>query len=241
MDWMHIQMQAESVKTPLPLDILVPDRLQKGPYKAVYLLHDIAGNNTSWMRHTDIENRLADVGAVLIMPSCLNSFYVNMYYGYDMLDFITQELVSVCEGWLSLDARREARLIAGIGMGGYGAVRAALAAPQVFGTVVSLDGLLDPGRFYQEKLPAISMEDVLGPEGFYRRSPNDLLFAARRLAHDPQTKARPEIVLISSPQDDFAAEAAELGTVLTELGMPVCLYQDAEDGLDILTEKVRAM
>ena len=238
---MHIQMQAESVKTPLPLDILVPDRLQKGPYKAVYLLHDIAGNNTSWMRHTDIENRLADAGAVLIMPSCLNSFYVNMYYGYDMLDFITQELVSVCEGWLSLDARREARLIAGIGMGGYGAVRAALAAPQVFGTVVSLDGLLDPGRFYQEKLPAISMEDVLGPEGFYRRSPNDLLFAARRLAHDPQTKARPEIVLISSPQDDFAAEAAELGTVLTELGMPVCLYQDAEDGLDILTEKVRAM
>ena len=234
-------MQAESVKTPLPLDILVPDRLQKGPYKAVYLLHDIAGNNTSWMRHTDIENRLADAGAVLIMPSCLNSFYVNMYYGYDMLDFITQELVSVCEGWLSLDARREARLIAGIGMGGYGAVRAALAAPQVFGTVVSLDGLLDPGRFYQEKLPAISMEDVLGPEGFYRRSPNDLLFAARRLAHDPQTKARPEIVLISSPQDDFAAEAAELGTVLTELGMPVCLYQDAEDGLDILTEKVRAM
>lgn len=241
MDWMHIQMQAESVKTPLPLDILVPDRLQKGPYKAVYLLHDIAGNNTSWMRHTDIENRLADAGAVLIMPSCLNSFYVNMYYGYDMLDFITQELVSVCEGWLSLDARREARLIAGIGMGGYGAVRAALAAPQVFGTAVSLDGLLDPGRFYQEKLPAVSMEDVLGPEGFYRRSPNDVLFAARRLAHDPQTKARPEIVLISSPQDDFAAGAAELGTVLTELGMPVCLYQDAEDGLDILTEKVRAM
>ena len=241
MDWMHIQMQAESVKTPLPLDILVPDRLQKGPYKAVYLLHDIAGNNTSWMRHTDIENRLADAGAVLIMPSCLNSFYVNMYYGYDMLDFITQELVSVCEGWLSLDARREARLIAGIGMGGYGAVRAALAAPQVFGTAVSLDGLPDPGRFYQEKLPAISMEDVLGPEGFYRRSPNDLLFAARRLAHDPQTKARPEIVLISSPQDAFAAEAAELETVLTELGMPVCLYQDAEDGLDILTEKVRAM
>lgn len=241
MDWMHIQMQAESVKTPLPLDILVPDRLQKGPYKAVYLLHDIAGNNTSWMRHTDIENRLADAGAVLIMPSCLNSFYVNMYYGYDMLDFITQELVSVCEGWLSLDARREARLIAGIGMGGYGAVRAALAAPQVFGTAVSLDGLLDPGRFYQEKLPAVSMEDVLGPEGFYRRSPNDVLFAARGLAHDPQTKARPEIVLISSPQDAFAAEAAELETVLTELGMPVCLYQDAEDGLDILTEKVRAM
>ncbi len=241
MDWMHIQMQAESVKTPLPLDILAPDRLQKGPYKAVYLLHDIAGNNTSWMRHTDIENRLADAGAVLIMPSCLNSFYVNMYYGYDMLDFITQELVSVCEGWLSLDARREARLIAGIGMGGYGAVRAALAAPQVFGTAVSLDGLLDPGRFYQEKLPAVSMEDVLGPEGFYRRSPNDLLFAARGLAHDPQTKARPEIVLISSPQDAFAAEAAELETVLTELGMPVCLYRDAEDGLDILTEKVRAM
>ena len=60
-------MQAESVKTPLPLDILAPDRLQKGPYKAVYLLHDIAGNNTSWMRHTDIENRLADAGAVLIM------------------------------------------------------------------------------------------------------------------------------------------------------------------------------
>ena len=49
------------------------------------------------------------------------------------------------------------------------------------------------------------------------------------------------VVLHGLPQDAFAAEAAELGTVLTELGMPVCLYQDAEDGLDILTEKVRAM
>ena len=85
------------------------------------------------------------------------------------------------------------------------------------------------------------MEVGLGPEGLYSRSPNDHLFAARGLAHDPQTKARPEIVLVSSPQDAFRTEATELYDELATSGFPVCLLQDEENGLDILTEKVRAM
>ncbi len=237
MDWIHVQMQSESARTPLPLDILVPDRRFPGPYKTVFLLHDMAGNNTSWMRHTNIEERLAEMGAVLVMPSCLNSFYVNMYYGYDMLDYMTKELVQLCEGWFRLDQRRESRLVAGLGMGGYGAVRAALAAPEVFGTAVSLDGFLDPGRFYQEKLAAVKMEDVMGPEGYFRRSPNNLWVAARGLAYN----VKPEIVLISSAKDAFRNEAEALYTAMTEWGISACLKTDEEKGLDLLAEKVRAM
>ena len=47
MDWIHMQVDSEAARTPLPLDVLVPDAEQKGPYKAVFLLHDLAGNNTS--------------------------------------------------------------------------------------------------------------------------------------------------------------------------------------------------
>ena len=178
-------MNSETAKIPLPLDILVPRKTVRGPYKTLYLLHDLAGNNTQWMRATQIEALMEGDRTVLVMPSCLNSFYVNMYYGSDFLDYITQELVYLCGSWLSLDQRREKRVIAGIGMGGYGALSAALRAPGVFGAAYSIDGLLQPGRFYDHPLPGLKMEDLFGPQGYYEQSPNQLVNAAEQMKRNP--------------------------------------------------------
>ena len=235
MDWIHMQVDSEAARTPLPLDVLVPDAEQKGPYKAVFLLHDLAGNNTSWMRSVPLERYLGEMGAVLVMPSCLNSFYVNMYYGYDMQDYLVRDLVRMCETWFRMDARREARLIAGIGMGGYGAVHTALAAPDVFGAAVSIDGMLDPGRFFDSPLPAIKMEDVFGPKEYYERSPHKLANAAAALAHNPANHLYPEITLCGEGDGQ-----EELLQALRESGIHAEAAYD-EDPMAVLAEKVRLM
>lgn len=241
MDYIHMQMNSETAKIPLPLDILVPRKTVRGPYKTLYLLHDLAGNNTQWMRTTQIEALMEGDRTVLVMPSCLNSFYVNMYYGSDFLDYITQELVYLCGKWLNLDQRREKRVIAGIGMGGYGALSAALRAPGVFGAAFSIDGLLQPGRFYDQPLPGLKMEDLFGPQGYYEQSPNQLVNAAEQIKRNPIFQEFPEMTLCSSREDSFREEAEELYQNLAELGYETQLYTDAEDAVRLLAEKVREL
>lgn len=241
MDFIHMQISTDTAKIPLPLDILMPRRPLSGPYKTLYLLHDLAGNNTQWMRQTQIEQLMEGSRTVLVMPSCLNSFYVNMYYGSDFLDYITQELISLCENWLNLESSREARMIAGIGMGGYGAVSAALQAPGVFGAAFSIDGLLDPGRFYEQPLPSLKMEDLFGPKEYYERGNNRLDNAAAFYKRNPIYKGFSQITLCSSREDSFREEAENLHRSLTELGYETQLYTDCEDAVRLLAEKARAM
>jgi len=218
MDFLHMQIQSQAARTPLPVDVLVPNGEHKGPFKSVYLLHDLAGNNSSWMRKFPLESYIDD--AVIIMPSCLNSFYVNMYYGYDMLDYITKELIEICEGWFELDDRR---LVAGIGMGGYGAVRAALAAPKVFKQAICIDGLLDPGKFYDEPLPALKMEDVFGPKEYFYYSDNCLKNAVH--GKNLLFTCPPPITLIGEGaqewQEILKADVVETGDPMTVLAQKV--------------------
>lgn len=208
MDYIHIQMKSEATRLPLPLDVMVPRGRDRGPYKTVYLLHDIGGNQSWWSRNTAIESLLEDAGAVLVMPSCLNSFYVNNYYGSDFFEYVAHELVYYCEHWLNLDRKREKRMIAGVGMGGYGAIYSALEAPEVFGHAVSIRGMLEPQKYYDDPLPKVRMEDIFGPKEYFAQSPFELKGKMERFER--------EHIGVSKPQLTYFNEEADVYNLLAE-------------------------
>lgn len=59
-------------------------------------------------------------------------------------DYIARDLVAFVDRTWRTDARRERRALAGLSMGGYGAVSIGMAYPDVFGAVVSHSGVLSP-------------------------------------------------------------------------------------------------
>ena len=120
----------------------MPER-EKKPCKTIYLLHGIFGNYTDWVSGTRIVSWAEERNVAVIMPSGDNSFYVdNEKSGALYGDFFGRELVEVTRELFPLSAKREDTFIAGLSMGGYGALRTGLKYHETFGSIAALSGAL---------------------------------------------------------------------------------------------------
>ena len=77
------------------------------------------------------------------MPHVHKSFYTDEAYGNRFWTFLSAELPSIVHPFFRLSDRREDRFVAGLSMGGYGALKWALRQPDRFGAAASLSGALD--------------------------------------------------------------------------------------------------
>lgn len=113
------------------------------PFKTLYLLHGIFGNYTDWVTGTKIQRWAEEKDLAVVMPSGENMFYVDQeashnYYG----ELIGKELVEITRKMFPLSTRREDTFIAGLSMGGYGAIRNGLKYHDTFGCVAGLSSAM---------------------------------------------------------------------------------------------------
>ena len=93
------------------------------PFKTLYLLHGIFGNDTDWVSGTRIQDWANDYNLAVIMPAGENKFYLdNNYSGESWGKFIGEELVTFTRKLFPLSNKREDTFIAGLSMGGHGAL-----------------------------------------------------------------------------------------------------------------------
>jgi len=116
---------------------------EKKPFKTLYLLHGIFGNYTDWLGGTRIAQWAEARNLAVIMPSGENSFYLdNEKSGAMYGDYFGRELVEVTRELFPLSGKREDTYIAGLSMGGYGAVRTGLKYHETFGAIAGLSSAL---------------------------------------------------------------------------------------------------
>lgn len=110
-------------------------------YKVLWLLHGTCGDNMDWVRRTNIELYATEKNLVVVMPSALNSNYSNWedtMLGYNMYDYLTEELMPLIYGWLPVSNKREDNFIAGLSMGGRGTIKYAVNHPEKFAAAAVL-------------------------------------------------------------------------------------------------------
>ena len=115
-------------------------------YPVVYLLHGYTDNHTGWTQFGEIPYLLDDAirerritPMIVVMPDADVSWYLNNHDGsvrYE--DFFVQELLPVVERTYRIRADRRYRALAGLSMGGYGALLYALNHPDLFATTAPL-------------------------------------------------------------------------------------------------------
>lgn len=109
-------------------------------YPVVYLLHGYTDNDTGWLQFGEAD-QIVDEGIanrtlppmILVLPDGGVSFYINNHDGtvrYD--DFFTREFIPSVEAIYRVRAEKQYRGIAGLSMGGYGALIQALRHPELF-------------------------------------------------------------------------------------------------------------
>lgn len=122
---------------------LVQEHPPKQTVKTLFLLHGISDSSTMWARKTRIEILAEKYDLAVIMPECQRSFYLNMKNGYSFWDYITKELPSLVSSMFHISTAPENLLLAGLSMGGYGAMRCALTIPSRFSMIGCFSGGLD--------------------------------------------------------------------------------------------------
>lgn len=132
------------------------------PFKTLYLLHGLLGNYTDWVANTRILQWAEAKNLAVVMPSGDNSFYVdhqlpNNNYG----QFIGQELVELTRRMFPLSRRREDTFIAGLSMGGFGAIRNGLVYAETFSHIAGLSSAV---HFFETPYGA---ESLMGEESVF--------------------------------------------------------------------------
>lgn len=194
----------------VPLNVILPvDRLDEksGRYtdsggrkfKTLYLLHGLLGNYTDWVSNTRIQRWAQERDLAVIMPSGDNSFYTK---GRQPLNdhgvFIGKELPDITRRMFPLSDKRENTFIAGLSMGGYGALRNGIIYSDTFSHIAGLSS-------------ALPKFDRKGSHGFDRWISDDPVAAGKtdldpRVAFDELLatgRSVPRFYLACGRQDDL--------------------------------------
>lgn len=134
------------------------DYLSRGPrldadgkVPVLWLLHECGGDHTSWQRYTNIERYAAARGIAVVMPGVLSQcFYADMPQGLPYFQYISEELPQLFRQMFpQLSTLRESSFIAGVSMGGYGALKTALTNPERYAAA----GCFSSGNLIEIRLP----------------------------------------------------------------------------------------
>ncbi len=132
-------------------EIGIGNKAEDTKYKVLYLLHGLSDDQTIWMRRTSIERYAGYYGVCVVMPNGHRSFYTDMKYGGDYYKYITKELPARMSEFFDVSDRREDTFIAGLSMGGYGALKAALREPDRYAAASALSAVTDIAEFCGER------------------------------------------------------------------------------------------
>lgn len=150
----QVNYQSRALYRTVPVNVILPvDRIDfmTGEYateagskfKTLYLLHGLLGNYTDWVSGTRIQRWAEERKLAVVMPSGDNSFYFRSRTPWnDYETFIGKELPEVTRRMFPLSEKREDTFIAGLSMGGYGAVRNGIVFSDTFSHVAGLSSAL---------------------------------------------------------------------------------------------------
>ncbi len=195
--------------------VLLPE-VGEGPFPVLYLLHGLSDNHTIWLRRTAIERYVANLPVIVVMPDGGRGFYADAAAGYAYGKAIGEELVDRIDKTFPTQANREGRVNAGLSMGGYGAVRLALAYPERFRAAHSLSGAMGFGHRDPnwEDPRTAEFARVVG-EG-YKGGPCDLYALAQK---NQAAGTLPELRIDCGTEDFLLEDNRAFNTFLTENGI----------------------
>ena len=196
------------------IQILIPDKVD-GPFRIVYLLHGLHGDDGSWLDNTMLPFFAKKQNTVFVMPDVNRSFYANQKYGRRYFDYISEELPQVCRRYFNISAKREDTAIIGASMGGFGALLYALSLPEQYGFCGAISTACLDVKYILESLQMdtgvylstgpeareilTDLYAIYGDELLYRED-YDATYLAKNF---PKDKPRPKIYATCGTEDDL--------------------------------------
>jgi diacylglycerol O-acyltransferase / trehalose O-mycolyltransferase len=146
---LDVLIESTAVGRLTPVRILLPEGFDAAPgatWPVLYLMHGAGDDFTSWTRETPIEAFTADKGVLTVMPDAGRTGIVSDWWNCGRPgapDYVTFQLDEVMDVLRREYGAGDARVVAGISTGGYGAMACAARRPGVFRAAACYSGIPD--------------------------------------------------------------------------------------------------
>ncbi|QYO65837.1 alpha/beta hydrolase [Leptolyngbya sp. 7M] len=175
-------------------------------YPVIYLLHGLTGSHANWTERTKLSEYAAKYSMIIITPEGENGWYTDgVTNDNDKYEsYIIKELIPEVDTKFRTLSDRKGRAIAGLSMGGYGAIKFGLKYPEMFVIAGSFSGALGAASFTGAAPNAAglaSIARIFGPPGSETRKANDIFQMIRDMTPE-KIKALP-FLYVDCGTDDF--------------------------------------
>ena len=211
--------RAKCLHTPVNINVLLPSFFEHANtveslddvykdnnpvYRTLFLLHGGVEDARSWLAYTNIEKYADKHNLAVILPSVTNSFYKDLKYGMKYWTFVSDELVRFVRSVFPLSEKREDTFVAGLSMGGYGALKMAFRHPEMFSAAICLSGGVDVATMFDnEPSSTIRLQEIFGKKEDFVGSENDLYYLMKKVKEDKKEMPR---LYMACGFDDFLYE-----------------------------------
>ena len=232
-----VQFHSTLINTTLPYNVILPRDYRTSRttrYPVLYLLHGLAGHYTDWVTRTNVADYASQYRIIVVMPEGNNSWYVDgapvraasgsERPGDKYESYVLQELLPDVDKRYRTIQSRYGRAIAGLSMGGYGAIKFGLKHPSTFAFAGSMSGALAAASWTEDEMKPVksvydSLPPVFGPAGSEVRKANDIFQIVEGLPA-ARVAALPYFYLDSGTEDFFFEVNHRFAEVLREKKIP---------------------
>lgn len=227
-----VQFKSSLTGKRLPYSVLLPPgyaspKNRNQAYPVLYLLHGLSGHYSNWFEKTKLKEYAAEFQLIIVTPEGNDGWYTDSAtVPSDKYEtYIVQELLPEVESRFRAVRARAGRAIAGLSMGGYGALKFGLKYSERFIFAASLSGALDAAvrtednpRFAWGYLRP-SILQTFGAPGSQTRAANDLHKLARAFPSE-RIASLPFFYFDCGTEDGFLEANRELATIFLERKIP---------------------
>lgn len=166
------------ISTPKPETMELQYDCEK-KYQVLYLLHGGGDDYTKWVRRVPIERITRKYKIAVVAPDASLSYYADIDGVGNYCKYIGEELPRIVESYFPISNKKEDHFIAGLSMGGFGALKAALNYPENFHAAASFSGAVDVIQCSQ--LPGENKEVMSYDLETIKESDSDLIYIIKNM------------------------------------------------------------
>lgn len=221
------ELDSKLMARPMPYRVVLPKSYsaeKDRKYPVIYLLHGLTGRFRNWTDLTKLPAYAERYEFIIVTPEGANGWYTDSHTKPEEKyeSYLIKELIPEVEKKYRAIGTRGGRAIAGLSMGGYGALKFGLKYPEMFSLAGSFSGALGAASISADGRSTASIRsiaEVFGPADSETRAANDI-FKMVREATPEKVKAMPFLYVDCGNEDFLIQNNRDFVALLAEKKIP---------------------
>lgn len=223
----NYRLKSKLMAREMPYRVILPRNYKSDNLKdlpVIYLLHGLTGHFDNWTDKTKITEYAAQYEYIIVTPEGGDGWYSDsVSLPNDKYEsYIVKELIPEIDKNFRTKKDRNSRIIAGLSMGGYGAIKFGLKYPEMFSLVGSFSGAFKAAEWTDKNSGewlSKSVMSVFGSAENPSRNANNIYKIVREMPAE-QIKSLPFIYLDCGTEDFLIQSNREFSSLLFERKIP---------------------